>query len=281
MRTLLFILGVSLFAPLSSFAAKGKVLVVVSSQDKLTLRDGKTYPTGYYFNELTVPVRKLMENGYDVVFANPKGNRPTMDVHSDSASYFGNDAGKYADFKKFHDGLAGLKAPQRLSEVVAGGLDGYSGIFVPGGHAPMEDLLKDADLGKALNHFHAQGKPTALICHGPIALLSTVPDAGKFTAALAKGDKGARKLAKGWPYAGYQLTIFSTAEEKVAEKGQLGGKMLFYPDAALATAGGKMKEAKEWSNNVVIDRELITGQNPSSDGDLAEAFLGALNAKTL
>jgi hypothetical protein len=55
-------------------AAKGKVLVLVSSGYGLPLKDGKVYAgAGYYLNELTVPVRALMQEGYEITFANPKG----------------------------------------------------------------------------------------------------------------------------------------------------------------------------------------------------------------
>jgi hypothetical protein len=38
------------------------------------LKDGKVYAgAGYYLNELTVPVRALMKEGYEITFANPKG----------------------------------------------------------------------------------------------------------------------------------------------------------------------------------------------------------------
>ena len=39
-------------------------------------KDGKVYTgAGYYLlNELTVPVRALMNEGYEITFANPKGN---------------------------------------------------------------------------------------------------------------------------------------------------------------------------------------------------------------
>jgi hypothetical protein len=56
---------------------KGRVLVLVSSGLGLPLQDGKVYSgAGYYLNELTVPVRALMKNGYEITFANPKGNTP-------------------------------------------------------------------------------------------------------------------------------------------------------------------------------------------------------------
>ena len=58
-------------------ATKGKVLVLVSSGRGLPLKDGKVYTgAGYYLNELTVPVRALMKEGYEITFATPKGNTP-------------------------------------------------------------------------------------------------------------------------------------------------------------------------------------------------------------
>jgi putative intracellular protease/amidase len=60
-----------------------------------------------------------------------------------------------------------------LARVEQGGYDRYDAVYIPGGHAPMQDLLYSAPLGRLLANFHQQGKPTALVCHGPIALLST------------------------------------------------------------------------------------------------------------
>ncbi|MGA8443427.1 MAG: type 1 glutamine amidotransferase domain-containing protein, partial [Candidatus Sulfotelmatobacter sp.] len=74
---------------------KGRVLVLVSSGHGLPLQDGKVYlGAGYYLNELTVPVRALMKNGYEITFANPKGNTPQMDVNSAIAQFFGGDEAK-------------------------------------------------------------------------------------------------------------------------------------------------------------------------------------------
>ena len=41
------------------------------------------------------------------------------------------------------------------------------------GHAPMMDMPTDKALGRILLHFHRKQKPTALICHAPVALLAT------------------------------------------------------------------------------------------------------------
>ena len=61
-------------------APKGKGLLVTSSTDTLVLKDGTPHPTGYFLDELTVPVMQVMKEGYEVVLATPKGNIPTMDL---------------------------------------------------------------------------------------------------------------------------------------------------------------------------------------------------------
>jgi putative intracellular protease/amidase len=259
---------------------KGKILVLVSSGHGLPLKDGKVYAgAGYYLNELTVPVRALMEEGYEITFANPKGNAPQLDLHSAVPDFFGGNEAKLNDYMRFRDSLTGLENPSRISDVIASGLDQYDAVFVPGGHGPMEDLLDDPDAGTVLRHFHETSKPTAVLCHGPISLLSTLPKSKEFVAALAAGDAaGAHALAKGWIYSGYKMTIFSTAEEQQREPLEIHGKVLFYPDVALQTAGGNVSVVAPWKSYVLQDRELISGQNPFSDEALLELLLPALEA---
>ena len=47
----------------------------------------------------------------------------------------------------------------------------------------------------------------------------------------------------------------------------------------MAQAGGNMEYKEMWAPNVVVDRELITGQNPFSDELLAEKLLQQLNSQ--
>ena len=136
-------------------ATKGKVLVLVSSGRGFLLKDGKIYKgAGYYLNELTVPVRALMKEGYEITFATPRGNTPQVDVNSEVADFFGGDKAKLQDYMLFRDGLTGLRDPMRIKDVIASGLDRYDAVFVPGGHGPMIDLLDDPDAGTVMRHFH-------------------------------------------------------------------------------------------------------------------------------
>jgi putative intracellular protease/amidase len=258
--------------------SKGKVLVVMSSASSLDLKDGKTYSTGYYLNEFVVPYRKLVEAGYEPVIANPNGDLPVMDANSNNAMFFGGDDAARADALAFAENLALLDRPKTLASVVAEGTEGYVGLFIPGGHAPMADLLKDRNLGKILVSFHDTGRPTGIVCHGPIVLLSALSDPDAFIASMIAGDGKASSLNAGWPYAGYRLTVFATGEEQALEgPSGLGGHVQYYPVNALAEAGARVETIANWHPNVVVDRELITGQQPMSAPAFGDALVAKLN----
>jgi putative intracellular protease/amidase len=264
----------------SQQTSRGQVLVIISSEHTLTLQNNKTYPTGYFLNELTVPVRTLMDNGYSIVFANPKGNEPSSDINSETPYYFGGSETKCQDYKRFRDSLANLKNPIKTLDAVAGGLDRFDAIFFPGGHAPMIDLTSDPGVREILTYFHQNSLPTSLICHGPVSLLGALPNSREVVTALRSGDvAAARELAKNWIYADYNMTVYSAAEEQETEFSRLGGKVPFYPEVALNEAGGIMHEARPWASYALRDRELITGQNPFSDEAFSKLLLEALEEK--
>ena len=90
-------------------ASKGKILALISSVVAVCpLKDGKIYTgAGYYLNEVTVPVRALDEGGLrNHLSANPTGNTPQVDVHSEVVGFFGGDAAKLQDYLLFRRRLA-------------------------------------------------------------------------------------------------------------------------------------------------------------------------------
>lgn len=235
----------------------GKLLVVLSEASAITLRNGKQHPTGYFLSELMVPVNDVARMGYEIVVATPNGKPPTVDRNSDAAGYFRDEA-EYRALAALHASMITLKAPLALRTLDEEKLAGFDGVFFPGGHAPMADLVKDPGVGRVLRSFHARGLPTALICHGPVALLA------------------AQEPGRPWIYRGYRMTGFSTSEEKVAEAGPLGGEVAFYLDDALTRAGGTVDTGQAFKPRAVRDRELITGQNPMSDREFSQALMVAL-----
>ncbi|MBB2494693.1 type 1 glutamine amidotransferase domain-containing protein [Aquipseudomonas ullengensis] len=275
------LITLALLGTLASGAAlagesQGRVLVLLSSENQLALKDGKQYPTGYYLNEFGVPADQLLKAGYELVLVTPRGNAPSMDKTSLDPMYFGGDAAEMQRIQKVVAGIAGIDDSLSLQEVLAGDLDQYGGLLIPGGHAPLIDLANNPQVGALLQHFHQAGKPTAAICHGPIALLSAQADPQGYEAALARGE---RPAARDWTYQGYRMTIFSEPEEVQFESSLKGDKIRYYPGQAMSAAGGELQYAEAWKPNVVVDRELITGQNPFSDHALAKTLINKLQAR--
>jgi putative intracellular protease/amidase len=257
--------------------SRGKVLVVGSNATRIEIQGGGTGPTGQYLNELVVPVMALIEAGYDIVFATPDGNKPFIDPVSDQAMHFDNDEAAHKRGQDFFANHPAMNNVITLRAVIDGGLDRYLAFFTPGGQAPVVDLMQDSELGEILRHFHDHGKPTAYLCHGPIASVAAMPQAREFRAALIAGDNAkATELARGWQYAGYKMTVYSASEERPIEDNVLHGRLYFNMPEALNVAGAEVDTGPDFAPHVIEDRELITGQNPRSDHPIAAALVAAL-----
>lgn len=250
------------FALSPTTASKGNVLVVMSAAHRIDLKNGASHPTGYFLSELVEPVERLLAAGYEVTFASPGGLAPTLDLDSLHRLYWLSSSKREAALRRM---LASekLRNPVPLEAVVSAD---YTGLFVPGGHAPMVDLARSATLGRILRAFHAAGKPTGVLCHGPAALL----------AALPHRDEAGRP----WPYRGYRMAIFTKLEERVSETFFLGGEVPYLIDEKLAEAGGVLDTSfvnPISPGHAIRDRELITGQNPYSAEPFAEVLVEALD----
>lgn len=258
--------------------SKGNILVVGSNATQIEIQGNRWAPTGQYLNETVVPAMALVDAGYEIVLATPDGTKPTIDPVSDVAAHFDNDEAAWHRARAYFDQDPAMNQVRTLQQVIDAGLDAYAAVFVPGGQAPAVDLMQSAELGEILRHFHTAQKPTALLCHGPVALAAAMTDPRAFRAALLAGDDArARAWASDWLYKGYKMTVFSASEEKVVEEHILHAKMYFNMPQALTAAGGEVITTPvDFDPNVIVDRELITGQNPHSDRPLAARLIEAL-----
>ncbi|KFU79406.1 Putative intracellular protease/amidase [Amycolatopsis lurida] len=229
-----------------------RILMIVSAADHVRLTDGTDHPTGFWAEEVAASHRVLAEAGHQVEIATPAGHRPTVDpISLDERG--GVDPAEGAKFAEYLQGLD-LSAPLKLSGVSA---DDYDAFYLPGGHGPMTDLVDDADLGTLLNDADARGKTIAALCHGLAALLSARGEDGSFT------------------FAGRSMTSFSDEEER---QGGLGDKSPFFVETRLREQGAIVTPAAAWSSEVVVDGNLVTGQNPQSSVATAERVLELLKA---
>lgn len=243
-----------------------KILIVLSDANSFPLKKtsgpdaGKVVeqPSGFFLHELAKPLQKLLDAGHEVTFASPKGQEPTPDPNSESFLAY---AGNFYERKRQHELIErmkrenGFSRPRPFNTISDDELSSFAGVFIPGGHAPLQDLSADPDLGRILRYFHQENKPTAAICHGPYALLSTKQAGdGKFV------------------YDGYKITSWSDAEEKMMET--MWGGEVEKVESALRNEGAKMIEgAPEKVGGTTLHRELVTGGNPLAANALGDRFL--------
>lgn len=153
--------------------------------------------------------------------------------------------------------IPGLQLPQALPELTDEEILSCDGVFVPGGHGPMVDLADNPDMGRVLELMHDADRTIAALCHGPAALLA------------------APKVDGVWMFDGYKMTAFTDEEEDQTQAGRIG--MPWYLEAALKNRGAVFDDGDAaWVSHVVVDRNLVTAQNPGSSEAGADAVLKRL-----
>ncbi|OAH13941.1 type 1 glutamine amidotransferase domain-containing protein [Streptomyces jeddahensis] len=228
-----------------------KILFVVTGSDHWTLADGTRHPTGFWAEEAVVPYEAFKNAGREITVATPGGIVPTVDQASLAPEFNGGQEGAERIAKGL-ESFTELQGPVRIEDV---DLDEYDAVYIPGGHGPMEDLAADADSGALLTRALRSGKPLAVVCHGPSALLA------------ARNPDGTS------PFAGYRLTAFTNAEET---QGGLADRAAWLLQDRLVEIGADFQEGEPWAPFVIMDRNLVTGQNPSSSAPVAAEVLKAL-----
>ncbi|GAA3883988.1 type 1 glutamine amidotransferase domain-containing protein [Streptomyces sp. NPDC003631] len=227
-----------------------KLLFVMTGTAYWTLKDGTRYATGYWAEEFAVPYKALTAAGHEVVVATPRGVVPTVDMMSLRPEMAGS-AEIALDLEAIIRSAEEMRRPIQLSDAR---LEDYDAVYFPGGHGPMEDLCVDADAGRLLTAALASGKPLAVVCHAPAAMLAT-------------------RMHGMSPFAGYKVTAFTNEEEEAVG---LAPRARWLLEDELRGLGVEFMRGEKWKPYTVVDRTLYTGQNPASAAVLAERLLKAL-----
>ncbi len=119
----------------------------------------------------------------------------------------------------------------------------------------MFDLASNPHLADILKYFNSHNYVIAAVCHGPAGLVSATTVEGK---PLVAGRK---------------MTGFTNEEEEIAG---LNKMVPFALETKLRELGADFVSTEPWGNYVVVDGNLITGQNPQSSGSFSKAILEVL-----
>lgn len=223
-----------------------KILMVLTSHDQLGNTGKKT---GFWLEEFAAPYYVFKDAGADITLASPKGGQPPLDPKSDAP-----DAQTDAT-RRFKTDDAARQALAHTTVLSGVSGDNFDAVFYPGGHGPLWDLANDAHSIQLIESMVAAGKPVSAVCHAPGALRN---------AHNADGSP----LVRGKKVAG-----FTNSEEAAA---QLTDVVPFLVEDMLRERGGQYSKGADWKPYVVIDGNLITGQNPASSEEAAHAVLKQL-----
>lgn len=138
--------------------------------------------------------------------------------------------------------------------------DKFDAIFYPGGHGPLWDLAENEDNQRIIDTFMTEARPLAVVCHAP---------------AIFKHTKGADGKSL---VSGRRVTGFTNTEE---EGVGLTDIVPFLVEEMLKANGGLYERGPDWGSYVVVDGNLVTGQNPASSEAAAKELLKLLVANVL
>lgn len=217
------------------------VLIVVTSHDHLN----SEHATGLWFEEFATPYRLFAAQGYEITVASTKGGKAPVDPDSMPAALTPED-------REILDLLEHTLPLHEVDEE----LEVFDAVFFPGGHGTMFDLPDNADVARLLTEFSEEDKIIASVCHGPAALV------------------GARR-ADGTPLVkGRKVAAFTNEEEAVVELDKI---VPFLLESRLRELGAEVDTRPAWSDHVVVDGKLVTGQNPQSSDQTAREVIRLLS----
>jgi len=223
-----------------------QIVMILTNIDRIP---GTDRETGFWAEEFVVPHELFRKAGFDVMVASIKGGMPPVDRASLDAAAVGDAAAA-----RFKDYLERNRAALQSVPLQTVAPQDVAAVFVVGGHGVMFDLSSSQPMHVLARRTLRSGRVLAAVCHGPGAL------------ANAKDEHGEYLLHS------RNVTGFSAREEELVGMSTLVPYCL--EETLKKATGGKYEKAPEpWQSHVVVDGNLVTGQNPASSEATAKAVI--------
>lgn len=227
-----------------------KILIVVTNTN--VYESGKL-ETGLWLSELTHLYHEAVAYGYEVTIASPNGGNVPVDP--ESLKYFTLDkiSKQYWNDPSFRELLKNSKS---LTEVSG---QQFDCVYLAGGHGTMYDFPNDTTLQNIVRKHYETGKIVSAVCHGVGGLLNV---------KLSNGDYLIKDKT---------ITGFNWFEESLARRKK---EVPFNLEAELKNRSSNYTKAFiPMTSKVVVDGNLITGQNPFSSKEIAKVIIQELKNK--
>lgn len=220
-----------------------KILIAITSHGVLGENEGE--PTGYFLSEVSHAYYAFKKAGFHIDFVSPKGGK---------APVTGVDL-KDVENKQFVNDSEAQKAIDNSLKASEVDPTDYQAIYYAGGHGVMWDFPNDVALQNLSTSIYEKGGVVSAVCHGPAALVNIKLSNGKY---LVDGKR---------------VSTF-TNEEEAAIK--LEKVVPFTLETQLIDRGVTVEKVGLFKEKVVVDRRLVTGQNPASAKAVAREVIDLL-----
>ena len=223
-----------------------KILFIVTS----TASYASGLKTGLWLSELTHVYDKAITQGYDLYIASTQGGQVPLDPESLKPLVLDKLTKAYTKDAAFMQLLNKSIPLQAVQDEV------FDLVYLAGGHGTMYDFPNDVILQRLIQQHVARDKKIAAICHGVCGLLNVKTVTGDY---LIQNKK---------------LTGFNWFEERLAGR---RNQVPFNLENELKVRKANYTKALiPMTSKVVVDGNLITGQNPFSSKEMANVLLQEL-----
>ncbi|MDC4825868.1 type 1 glutamine amidotransferase domain-containing protein [Acinetobacter baumannii] len=227
----------------------GKILVVMTNHSAYPSRLDKT---GLWLTELTHFYDVASAAGYEMDFVSPLGGQVPLDERSLKSIYLDKSARQHLADPAFMQKLKTTLAPNTINPTQ------YKAIYYTGGHGTMWDFPNNKALQNISEQIYRQGGIVSAVCHGVGGLLPLQNENGKPLIASRT------------------VTGFANIEETLSG---IKSQVPFSLQNELIEHGANYKQVFiPFTSYVVSDDRIITGQNPQSSKEIAEAVVKRLSS---
>ncbi len=227
-----------------------KIMIVNTSAEYY---EGTRKPTGLWLGELVHFYDYFNSEDYQIDLFNINGGEIPIDPVSLNPLMLDKLTKAYYNDHTFMEKLKNSPSIREANPEI------YDVIYFTGGHGVMFDFPDNMYIQDAVNEVYRHGGVVAAVCHGIAALLNVKDENGRYFID--------RK----------QITGFSNAEEILANRKRLVPFML---ESELKIRDAKYNKAKvPFTSYVQVDNRLVTGQNPQSPKQVAQAVSRILSGE--
>ena len=223
-----------------------KILFIATSNSSIGTTTGQT---GVWLEELATPYYIFKEAGADISIASPLGGKVPLDPKGQSIIVATRRTKRFLQDRQAMDFIADSMTFEKIE------INTFDAVFLPGGHGCLWDLTNNVLLKLLLEGVIFQHKPIALQSQAVASMLTLQnPDGG-----LLIKDK--------------RVTAFSNSEEKSTG---LASVVPLLIENELISVGALYSKCEDYASYVVVDGNIITGQNPASAEAVAKQTLALL-----